>query len=91
MNERAWLVIKCIRNMQVDAHGKRLQVTASLGLTTLQPGDDKQSLFKRADNNLYKAKKQGRNRFVSDETLSTETPSIITPSDEFTTEAELEV
>ncbi len=39
-------------------------VTASFGVTTLEPDDTVMSLFKRADNGLYKAKDAGRNRVV---------------------------
>jgi len=39
-------------------------VTASFGVTTLEPDDTVMSLFKRADNALYRAKDSGRNRVV---------------------------
>ncbi|MBP2627489.1 MAG: periplasmic/7TM domain sensor diguanylate cyclase [Firmicutes bacterium] len=39
-------------------------VTVSIGLTEMNAGDDIESLFQRADDALYKAKKQGRNRTV---------------------------
>ena len=39
-------------------------VTASFGVTTLKPDDTLISLFKRADNALYRAKDSGRNRVV---------------------------
>ncbi len=40
-------------------------VTCSFGVTEIQEGDDKNSLFKRVDEFLYKAKETGRNRVVS--------------------------
>ena len=40
----------------------REQVTASFGVTELQPTDDASSLLRRADQALYKAKNGGRNR-----------------------------
>jgi diguanylate cyclase (GGDEF)-like protein len=39
-----------------------LNVTASLGVSTLVGNDSVESLTKRADDAMYKAKKQGRNR-----------------------------
>ncbi|MDZ7661642.1 diguanylate cyclase [Thiohalophilus sp.] len=40
------------------------QITVSLGVSTYQPGDRLESLVKRADDALYKAKEGGRNRVV---------------------------
>ncbi len=37
-------------------------MTISVGLTPLQPGDSGESLFSRADSGLYVAKQEGRNR-----------------------------
>ncbi len=41
------------------------QVTVSLGTAQLLPGDDANTLVKRADQALYKAKAQGKNKTVS--------------------------
>lgn len=38
------------------------RVTASFGVVEVRPGDTWQSLYKRADIQLYEAKKLGRNR-----------------------------
>ena len=47
--------------------GGKIKVTASVGLATLdQPNDTPDTLFKRADNALYAAKRRGRNRVVMD-------------------------
>ncbi len=44
-----------------------LRVTASVGIATLERRDDTpETLFKRADNALYAAKREGRNRVVAD-------------------------
>jgi two-component system, cell cycle response regulator len=47
--------------------GNNLAVTASVGISTLEHQDDTpEALFKRADNALYAAKREGRNRVVAD-------------------------
>ncbi|EMG38059.1 diguanylate cyclase (GGDEF) domain-containing protein [Desulfocurvibacter africanus PCS] len=42
-------------------------VTISLGVATLRPGDNVESLVKRADDALYRAKEKGRNRVEREE------------------------
>jgi diguanylate cyclase (GGDEF)-like protein len=49
---------------ELDGH----QVTASLGIATVNEQDDVVSIFKRGDAALYRAKHLGRNRVVSAET-----------------------
>jgi two-component system, cell cycle response regulator len=47
--------------------GNNLAVTASVGISTLEHQEDTpEALFKRADNALYSAKREGRNRVVAD-------------------------
>nr|WP_279308233.1 diguanylate cyclase [Niveispirillum sp. BGYR6] len=48
----------------VDANGLSIQVTVSIGLAQLQPGEDLAGLYARADSALYQAKQTGRNRVV---------------------------
>jgi diguanylate cyclase (GGDEF)-like protein len=41
---------------------KTIRMTVSIGGTSFKPGDDVQSLYRRADRMLYRAKHEGRNR-----------------------------
>jgi two-component system cell cycle response regulator len=48
-------------------NSQSVRVTASVGIGTLEnPNDTPETMFKRADNALYMAKRQGRNRVVAD-------------------------
>lgn len=42
--------------------GRRVVITASCGLTASRPEDTPESIFRRADSALYRAKENGRNR-----------------------------
>ena len=44
----------------------RVEVTISIGLATLAPEEGAPALLKRADQALYRAKRDGRNRVVPD-------------------------
>ncbi len=51
--------------LEVDWHGRKIRVTVSIGLATIEPSDpDIYSLMRRADLALYTAKDVGRNRVV---------------------------
>jgi diguanylate cyclase len=53
------------RELTKRSTGENLgHVTLSLGVAVLRPGDTPQSLIERADNCLYAAKRNGRNRVV---------------------------
>jgi PleD family two-component response regulator len=55
----------------IDAGGTELRITASFGVTSFTPSDQKEdptmaaALVERADKCLYQAKKEGRNRVIS--------------------------
>ncbi|MFZ5650847.1 MAG: GGDEF domain-containing protein [Bacillota bacterium] len=46
------------------SEGQALSITASFGVAGYRPGDNPETLIKRADTALYEAKKAGRNRVV---------------------------
>jgi len=48
-----------------DSKGNVFGITVSPGISIYKPGDDEYSLIFRADNALYKAKGNGRNRVES--------------------------
>ena len=51
--------------------GKRIeQITVSAGVAQYREGDSQESLFKRADDCLYQAKKRGRNCVVGEESMA---------------------
>lgn len=43
---------------------KRILITFSAGVAQLQPGESQESIFKRADEALYRAKKSGKNQII---------------------------
>jgi diguanylate cyclase len=55
------------RSFEYDADGEKRSVrfTVSCGVTQLTPSDTEQDLVQRADQALYDAKKQGRNRVIA--------------------------
>lgn len=57
-------VLDTIAQQPLQFGGHSIALTASIGLTLLEPGDDSRSLLARADMALYQAKHQGRNRMV---------------------------
>ena len=56
-----------LRQLIADSPFEKLnKVTCSFGVTSYQIGDNSESLLKRADDNLYKAKMLGKNRCETD-------------------------
>jgi len=51
---------------QLAANGKEVPVTISIGVATSYAGDTPEVLLKRADQALYRAKRDGRNRVIAD-------------------------
>jgi diguanylate cyclase (GGDEF)-like protein len=66
--EAAALVGERLRNAaqaeEYVADGRSIELTVSLGCSTLLPGESVESLLRRADNALYVAKREGRNRLA---------------------------
>jgi diguanylate cyclase (GGDEF)-like protein len=64
--ESAALVGERLRNAALQltypVNGRPVELTVSLGCSTLLPGESPDSLLRRADTALYAAKRQGRNR-----------------------------
>ncbi|MCG8560501.1 MAG: PleD family two-component system response regulator [Hyphomicrobiales bacterium] len=55
------------QSFAIDGQNKMLEITASVGVACLEhPDDTPETILKRADQALYCAKKDGRNRVVAD-------------------------
>lgn len=50
-----------VEKLETRIQGQTIPVTVSIGITTLQETDDQKSFIARADEALYKAKRDGRN------------------------------
>jgi len=53
-----------VRALAIEANGQTLQVTASFGVSELRAGEAVDACIKRADEALYRAKREGRDRVV---------------------------
>lgn len=51
-----------VRNTEVVSEGERLNVSVSVGITAVQPGDTMEALVERADSLMYRSKKEGKDR-----------------------------
>lgn len=57
-------VRNAVERMVINYDGQAIAVTASIGIAQFESGDGLDSWFKRADEALYQAKAEGRNRVV---------------------------
>jgi two-component system cell cycle response regulator len=53
---------KAVEALVIDSGGKRIPVTASIGVAEFKADDSVEALIDRADNAMYRAKTAGRNR-----------------------------
>jgi len=66
--EQAMLVGEKIRSTVLNHEfEKNIKVTCSIGVSQFHSDDEYESMFKRADNALYKAKQSGKNKVVLEE------------------------
>ena len=54
-----------VRNCSIDWGESRIRPTISAGITVVRPGDSPEHLVSRADSQLQRAKRSGRDRFVA--------------------------
>lgn len=64
--ERAEKVRLEVENTPFTMEGEPVSVSISIGVAQAQPGEEPDSLFARADKQLYQAKDSGRNRVCAD-------------------------
>lgn len=61
---RAEAIRQTVAESGIDVAGNLYGITVSSGVSGFQPGDDIDTVVRRADDALYEAKRQGRNRVV---------------------------
>lgn len=69
--EQAYLVAERLRETLANASWDALQVTASFGIARRQAGEDLATLYERADEALYVAKRAGKNCVKVADTMTT--------------------
>jgi diguanylate cyclase len=58
-------LMKAVRAIEIEREGGRINVTTSIGVARLEPGQDIPAWLDAADKALYKAKQEGRDRAVA--------------------------
>jgi diguanylate cyclase (GGDEF)-like protein len=58
-------LLQTLRDLKIEHEGQEISLTASVGLTMFTPTDSAAEWLARADQALYQAKNEGRNRVVS--------------------------
>jgi len=53
-----------IENHEIKYDGKVIRISASLGVTQVKEGDTIDTLYRRADEALYQAKRDGKNKVI---------------------------
>jgi diguanylate cyclase len=64
MTRFAERVLESVRELSVQHGGSTMKVTLSLGLAALRPGEPVAGWLSRADAALYRAKREGRDRYI---------------------------
>ena len=59
-----------IERLSVEVECQEIRTTVSIGVATSYPGDSPDTLLRRADEALYRAKETGRNRSIAHEELA---------------------
>ncbi len=61
----AWEICENMRNRSINAGGKSLRITLSIGMAIQNKSSSFESIMREADTLLYEAKREGRDRVVS--------------------------
>lgn len=61
--DKAYILTQKLR-MLIENHKQIVPITMSFGVVQYEKGDDEESIFKRADKALYRAKDTGRNKVI---------------------------
>ena len=56
--------MEAVRRLEIDLGDDALKLTSSAGVTELRSEDNPQSVVARADQGLYRAKHEGRDRTI---------------------------